>query len=61
MYVIPNIFEDTEQIHDGRWLYIRQPEMGLVEDIGKQIQLKRKARPKTERRYLMVLDTQSVF
>ena len=44
---IINLIDGTEQFHDGRWLYIRQPEMGTTDDIEKLIQLKRKPRPKT--------------
>jgi hypothetical protein len=39
---IVKIFDETEQFHDGRWLYIKQPEMGTTDDIEKLIQLKRK-------------------
>ena len=44
---IVSLFEGTKQLHDGRWLYIRQPGLGTIEDIEKLIQLKRKIRPKT--------------
>lgn len=44
---IVKLFDETEQFHDGRWLYIRQPGMGTVDDIEKLIQLKRKPKPKT--------------
>ena len=44
---IVSLFDETKQFHDGRWLYIRQPEVGTIEDIEKLIQLKRKLRPKT--------------
>ncbi|MHA1907971.1 MAG: DUF3788 domain-containing protein [Candidatus Thorarchaeota archaeon] len=43
---ILKLFDETEQFHDGRWLYIRQPEMGTTSDIEKLIQLKRKIKPK---------------
>jgi hypothetical protein len=43
---IVNLFDETEQFHDGRWLYIAQPGLGTTEDIEKLIQLKRKPRPK---------------
>ena len=39
------LFDETKQLHDGRWLWIRQPSMGTIEDIKKLIQLKR--RPKS--------------
>ncbi len=44
---IIRLFDETEQFHDGRWLYVRQPEMGTINDIEKLIQLKRNPRPKT--------------
>ncbi|MHA2386034.1 MAG: DUF3788 domain-containing protein [Candidatus Thorarchaeota archaeon] len=43
---IATLFDKTEQVHDGRWLYIRQPGVGTIHDIEKLIQLKRKPRPK---------------
>jgi len=43
---IIRLFDDTEQFHDGRWLYIKQPEMGTIEDIEKLIKVKRKPKPK---------------
>ena len=42
---IVNLFDETEQFHDGRWLYIGQPDMGTIADVEKLIQLKRKPRP----------------
>jgi hypothetical protein len=43
---IIKLFDETEQFHDGRWLYIKQPEMGTTSDIEKLIQLKRRIKPK---------------
>lgn len=39
------LFDETKQLHDGRWLWITQPGIGTVEEIKTLIQLKR--RPKT--------------
>jgi hypothetical protein len=44
---IVSLFDETKQLHDGRWLFIKQPGMGTISDVEKLIQLKRKARPKT--------------
>lgn len=41
------LFDETEQLHDGRWLWIAQPGIGTVEEIKTLIQLKR--RPKLKR------------
>ena len=41
---LKTLFDDTEQLHDGRWLWIRMPESGSIEDIKKLLQIKR--RPK---------------
>jgi hypothetical protein len=43
---IVKLFDDTKQLHDGRWLWIAQPGIGTIEDIKKLIQLKR--RPKKQ-------------
>ena len=32
------------QLHDGRWLWIRWPEDGTVEDVQELVQLKRRPR-----------------
>jgi hypothetical protein len=42
---VVQLFDDTKQLHDGRWLWIKQPDMGTVEDIKRLIQLKRKSKP----------------
>ncbi|MFW9793588.1 MAG: DUF3788 domain-containing protein [Candidatus Thorarchaeota archaeon] len=42
---VVRLFDDTKQLHDGRWLWIKQPDMGTIEDIKRLIQLKRKPRP----------------
>jgi len=34
----------TAQLHDGRWLWIRWPEDGTVEDVRELIQLRRRPR-----------------
>ena len=39
---VVNLFDGTKQLHDGRWLWIKQPEIGTVDDIKKLILLKRK-------------------
>ncbi|MFX1482757.1 MAG: DUF3788 domain-containing protein [Promethearchaeota archaeon] len=44
---IVQLFNDTKQLHDGRWLWIQQPGNGTVEDIKKLIQLKRRPKPQT--------------
>ncbi len=44
---IVQLFDDTKQLHDGRWMWIKQPDMGTVEDIKKLIQLKRKPKPQS--------------
>ncbi|MFW9845801.1 MAG: DUF3788 domain-containing protein [Candidatus Thorarchaeota archaeon] len=44
---IVDLFESTKQFHDGRWLWIRQPEMGSIDDIKKLIMLKRKPKKKS--------------
>jgi hypothetical protein len=44
---IVKLFDETKQLHDGRWLWIAQPGIGSVEDIKKLIQLKRKPRPQS--------------
>jgi hypothetical protein len=36
------LIEDTKQLHDGRWLWIRLFQTGDVEDIEKLLPLKRK-------------------
>ena len=41
---IVKLFDETKQLHDGRWLWIAQPDTGTIDDIKKLIQLKR--RPK---------------
>ena len=43
---IVSLFDETKQFHDGRWLYIKQPEVGTLGDVEKLIQLKRNPRPK---------------
>ncbi len=42
---INKLLGDTEQLHDGRWLWIRLLTVGDTEDIKKLLQIKRK--PKT--------------
>ena len=44
---VVQLFDETKQLHDGRWLWIRQPGTGTVEDIKKLIQLKRKPKPRS--------------
>jgi hypothetical protein len=44
---IVNLFDETEQFHDGRWLYIPLPGLGNIADVEKLIRLKRKPKPKT--------------
>ncbi|MFW9844034.1 MAG: DUF3788 domain-containing protein [Candidatus Thorarchaeota archaeon] len=44
---IVKLFDDTKQLHDGRWLWIAQPGVGTLEDIKKLIQLKRKPKPQS--------------
>ncbi|MFW9809746.1 MAG: DUF3788 domain-containing protein [Candidatus Thorarchaeota archaeon] len=44
---IVQLFDETKQLHDGRWLWIKQPGTGTVEDIKKLIQLKRKPKSKS--------------
>ena len=44
---VVQLFDVTKQLHDGRWLWIKQPGIGTIEDIKKLIQLKR--RPKKQR------------
>ncbi|MGY5881237.1 MAG: DUF3788 domain-containing protein [Candidatus Thorarchaeota archaeon] len=43
---IIQLFDETKQLHDGRWLWIGQPGTGTIEDIKKLIQLKRRPRLK---------------
>jgi hypothetical protein len=42
---VVQLFDETKQLHDGRWLWIKQPGIGTVEDIKKLIQLKRRPKP----------------
>lgn len=44
---VVKLFDETKQLHDGRWLWIAQPGIGSVEDVKKLIQLKRKPRPQS--------------
>ena len=44
---IIKLFDDTKQLHDGRWLWITQPGTGSIEDIKKLIQLKRRPKPQS--------------
>ncbi|MHA2146975.1 MAG: DUF3788 domain-containing protein [Candidatus Thorarchaeota archaeon] len=42
---VVKLFDDTKQLHDGRWLWMALPGIGTVEDIKKLIQLKRRPKP----------------
>ncbi len=42
---VVQLFDETKQLHDGRWLWIEQPGTGTIEDIKKLIQLKRRPKP----------------
>jgi hypothetical protein len=44
---VVKLFDETKQLHDGRWLWITQPGVGTLDDIKKLIQLKR--RPKQQK------------
>lgn len=39
---IVELFENTKQYHDGRWLHIKVPGPGTIEDIKKLLHMKRK-------------------
>jgi hypothetical protein len=41
---IIELFENTKQYHDGRWLHIKIPGPGNLEDIQRLLHLKRKPR-----------------
>jgi hypothetical protein len=41
---IRDLFDSTKQLHDGRWLWIHQPEIGNMSDLKKLLKIKR--RPK---------------
>lgn len=36
------VLEDTEQLHDGRWLWIRVLDLGDAEDVKRLLRAKRK-------------------
>ncbi|MHA2351899.1 MAG: DUF3788 domain-containing protein [Candidatus Thorarchaeota archaeon] len=42
---VVQVFDETKQLHDGRWLWIKQPGTGTIEDIKRLIQLKRRPKP----------------
>ena len=44
---IRDLFDVTKQLHDGRWLWISQPEMGNMDDIKGLLEIKRKPKKKT--------------
>jgi len=44
---IIKLFDETKQLHDGRWLWIAQPGTGTTDDIKKLIQLKRRPKPQS--------------
>ncbi|MFW9769875.1 MAG: DUF3788 domain-containing protein [Candidatus Thorarchaeota archaeon] len=46
---IVELFDETKQLHDGRWLWIKQPENGTIDDIKKLIQLKRKPKEQSSK------------
>ena len=39
---LKTLFDSTEQLHDGRWLWIRMPDSASIKDIKKLLQIKRK-------------------
>ena len=41
---IRDLFDNTQQLHDGRWLWINQPEVGNLGDLERLLKIKR--RPK---------------
>jgi hypothetical protein len=43
---IVDLFENTKQFHDGRWLHIKVPPFGNFDDIKKLLEIKK--RPKNE-------------
>ena len=43
---IRDLFDNTKQLHDGRWLWIDQPEVGNMRDLARLLKIKR--RPKKQ-------------
>jgi len=37
-----DIFDNTKQYHDGRWMHIKVPPFGNLDDIKKLLSIKRK-------------------
>ena len=44
---IRDLFDNTKQLHDGRWLWINQPEVGSLSDLERLLVIKRKPKKKT--------------
>ena len=45
--IILEIFDNTKQLHDGRWLYVRVIDEKLVQEIPNMVMLKRKTKKKS--------------
>jgi hypothetical protein len=43
---IRDLFDNTKQLHDGRWLWINQPEVGNLGDLERLLKIQR--RPKKQ-------------
>lgn len=45
---VTELFDTVRQYHDGRWLFIKLPEIGNIEDIKKLLLIKRSPIPSTD-------------